>query len=110
MEPGRRPLYFWDSRADDAAQFLRTLERLQQQQRPAQLEGRVRVRTNGPRDPMLFCESARCAVEARQHAARIVDLDRINLRKDFQQISQLPAATAKAVKWVRDADERVLFF
>lgn len=108
MDPGRRPPDLWDSLSDHVTQSLRVLKGLQNHHGPPQLERGVRIRTNRSREVVSFRKPARLPVETRQQAARIVDLDRIQLRQDLQQILFLPVPAPPLVEGVRYAYERAL--
>lgn len=108
MDPRRRPARLRDSTADDASHLLRTFKLVQPQQASPQLERRVRVRANRASHVVLLGKESRLAVELRKPATRVVHLDRIHQRKDFQQVILRPTALAEPVKRVRHADKRAL--
>src|SRR5258705_12146052 len=105
MDPGRRPPHFWYPASDDFSQLLRTIERLQEHQRPPQFERYVRVGTDCPRYILFFRELMRLSIEPRIHAARVVNFDRVHFGQDFKQIRLLPATFSQRVKRMRDADK-----
>ena len=63
MEPGGRPAHFGDTLADDRPQLLRTLELLQQQDGPPQLERGMRIRANRASNVVLFRKRPRLVIK-----------------------------------------------
>lgn len=108
MHPGRRPFHPRASAPDDRPQLVRTFERLDFEERPPQLERRVRVRPDRARDSVSTRELLRFGVEARKHAARVERFDGVHEREDLRQILPRPASLAEPVERMRYADERVL--
>lgn len=90
--PRRRPSRLRNSPSDDLPHLFRTLELLQQKDASPQLERRVRVRADRPRDIVFLRKPTRLTIELRQHAARVINLDCIHHWQNFEQILFPPAA------------------